>query len=126
NFATAWGGIASLELSIGACAAGLMGPRSGCDAAAAARRIAAWMSAGPARLAGLDRKGRIAVGCDADGVVWNPDAEWTVGPRGPQQRHRLTPYAGRTLRGRVHATFVRGSCVWRDGGLAAAANGRLL
>ena len=85
------------------------------------------MSDAPARLAGLaDRKGRIAAGCDADLVVWDPDGEWIVEPAQLQQRHKLTPYAGRRLVGRVHTTFIRGMPVWRDGRLVAAGSGRLL
>jgi allantoinase len=126
DFAHAWGGIASLELSLAACHTGLTDPQSGCDATRAAGLIAAWMSAAPARLAALDRKGRIAVGCDADVTIWDPDAEWTVDAKRLQQRHKLTPYAGRTLRGTVHATYVRGQCVWRDGVLVRAAQGQLL
>ena len=85
------------------------------------------MSEAPARLAGLDtRKGRIAIGYDADFVVWNPDAEWTVAASHLQQRHKLTPYAGRRLRGLAQTTFVRGTRVWDGGGAVAAASGQLL
>jgi len=85
------------------------------------------MSAAPARLAGLDdRKGRIALGCDADFAVWDPDAEWTVEASQLQQRHKLTPYAGRRLRGLVLTTFVRGTRVWDDGRLVGGASGEWL
>jgi allantoinase len=85
------------------------------------------MSAAPASLAGLGaRKGRIAEGCDADLVVWDPDAEWTVDAPRLQQRHKLTPYAGRSLRGVVRATYLRGDRVWTDGHLTRAASGLLL
>jgi allantoinase len=85
------------------------------------------LSEAPARLAGLsDRKGRIASGCDADLMVWDPDAVWTVDPSRLQQRHKLTPYAGRRLVGQVRTTVLRGTPVWRDGRLVAAGSGRLL
>jgi len=85
------------------------------------------MSEGPAKLAGLgDRKGRITPGYDADLVVWDPDAAWTVDPSRLQQRHKVTPYAGRRLVGRVQTTFLRGTPVWWDGRLVAAGSGRLL
>ena len=89
--------------------------------------VARWMSESPAALAGLDdRKGRIATGFDADLVVWDPDAELVVDPSRLQQRHKLTPYAGRTLRGVVHATYLRGERVWDGGQLASTGEGRLL
>jgi allantoinase len=108
DFLRAWGGIASLELSLpavwtGAAARGI-----------AVDRLATWLSAAPARLAGLDgRKGSIAPGKDADLVVWDPDAEFVVDEGHLHQRHKRTPYAGQRLRGRVHETWARGRLVYR-------------
>jgi allantoinase len=123
DFTRAWGGIASLELSLAAVwTAGETSTRK-VDLCALSR----WMSEAPARLAGLDdRKGRVAVGFDADLVVWDPDAEWAVEPSRLQQRHKLTPYAGRRLRGLVQTTFVRGTRVWDGRRLVAAGSGQLL
>jgi allantoinase len=74
------------------------------------------MSTAPARLAGLaHRKGRLAPGYDADLVVFDPDATFTVEPATLQHRHKLTPYAGRTLRGVVRQTFVRGRSAFDAG-----------
>jgi allantoinase len=67
------------------------------------------MAERPARLAGLPGKGAIADGADADLVAFDPDAEWEVDERALAQRHPLTPYAGRRLRGRVRATWVGGT-----------------
>jgi len=108
DFIRAWGGIASLELSLSATWTAAAG-QSGVDHCVLAR----WMSDQPAKLAGLDRrKGRIAVGHDADLVIWNPAAPHTVDASRLQQRHKLTPYAGRRLLGRVVTTFLRGRRVW--------------
>ena len=89
--------------------------------------LARWMSAAPAALAGLGgRKGRIAEGFDADLVVWDPDVDFVVDPSRLYQRHKLTPYAGRTLFGTVVTTFVRGERVWDKGRLTRAYGGLLL
>ena len=123
DFMRAWGGIASLEISLAAVWTNVAH-----DAGDGQRlRLAKWMSEFPAALAGLaDRKGRIAAGFDADLVVWDPDAEFTVDAAALQQRHKVTPYAGRRLRGRVMSTFVRGQRVWDNGTLTCGSVGRLL
>ncbi len=138
DFTRAWGGIASLELSLAATWTGLRGYAASAEprrdtADAAGRRAAAlgdlarWMSAAPAALAGLgERKGRIAEGFDADLVVWDPNAAFVVDAPHLQQRHKVTPYAGRSLSGMVLTTFVRGERVWDRHRLARAYGGRLL
>ena len=117
DFVQAWGGIASLQLALPAVWT------------EASRRgfslddIARWMCREPARLAGLDhRKGAIAAGLDADFAIWDPDAEFTVDPSALHHRHKLTPYAGRRLRGVVRETWLRGEPL----DLAAAARGQVL
>jgi allantoinase len=132
DFTTAWGGIASLELSLAAVFTELdvirrLRPGDGPVDPEALRRIARWMSEAPSALAALGRrKGRIAAGHDADLVIWDPDAEWRVESSRLQQRHKLTPYAGRTLRGAVRETYVRGQRVWSDGALDQPCAGALL
>ena len=103
DFFSAWGGIASLELSLPAVWTGARAQGAGVE------WVMRWMCEGTARLAGLEaQKGRIAAGYDADIVVWDPDAAFTVDPTTLHQRHKLTPYAGRELFGVVHATYVCG------------------
>ena len=138
DFVRAWGGIASLEMSLAAVwtrsaeSLALHHTEVALHDTAVARafqasvcKITRWMCAAPAALAGLSRKGRIAAGCDADLLVFDPDAEWIVDPARLQQRHKLTPYAGRRLRGAVRTTFLRGVRVWDDGRLVREGAGRL-
>jgi allantoinase len=103
DFGTAWGGIAGLQLGLSAVWT------------AARRRgrtlddVARWMAAAPAALAGLPAKGRLAAGADADLVAFDPDEAYVVDPARLEHRHPVTPYAGRTLTGRVRQTWLRGS-----------------
>jgi allantoinase len=119
DFMQAWGGIASLELSLAAVWTGAAARGFGIE------RVAEWMAAAPARLAGLAGKGALAVGRDADFVRFDPDAEWRVDQHALHQRHPLTPYHGRTLRGQVRATWLRGERIF-DGAGFAAPRGRLV
>jgi allantoinase len=103
NFFSAWGGIASLELGLSAVWTEAR------QRSVTIEDIARWLSDGPAKLAGLgERKGAIAHGYDADLVVWDPEAAFTVDPTRLSQRHKLTPYAGRRLLGVVRKTLLRG------------------
>ncbi|RKN06977.1 allantoinase AllB [Streptomyces radicis] len=119
DFGVAWGGIASLQL--GLPAVWTAARRRGHTLADVAR----WMSTGPARLAGLDRKGAIAPGKDADFAVLDPEATFTVDPATLHHRNPVTAYAGRTLHGVVRATWLRGALVAEDGDVTGRA-GRLI
>ena len=89
----AWGGIASLGVALPVLWTAMR--QRGYNTNEAAERIAKWMSAGPARLAGwLGRKGTLAAGADADFAVFDPDATWTVTAKDLHFRHKTSPYLG--------------------------------
>jgi allantoinase len=77
------------------------------------------MSNGPARIAGLERKGAIEPGRDADFAVVAPDDTFVVEPRRLQHRSPVSPYAGRELHGVVRQTWLRGRLMHRAGEVAA-------
>jgi allantoinase len=121
NFLDAWGGIASLQLSLPAVWTQARGRGYSLT------HIANWMCAAPARLAGLEKKkGAIAIGRDADLVIWNPDAAFRVDPARLQHRHKLTPYAGLDLMGIVETTFLRGKKIFERGGFCSDPAGRII
>ena len=120
DFAHAWGGVGSLQLGFATVWAGAH------KRGIAIERVIEWMCAAPARLAGLDRKGRIAAGCDADLVVIQPDKTFVVDAEKLEHRHKLTPYAGARLRGIVERTYVRGKQVFANGAITDASSGAVL
>ena len=75
-------------------------------------KLSGWLSTGPAELVGLEsRKGKIAVGYDADLCIWDPDEMWTVDAKQLHHRHKVTPYDGEKLRGSVKQTLIDGKLV---------------
>ena len=78
-------------------------------------RLAEVTSTNAARIFGLyPRKGVVAVGSDADLVLVDPDAEWTIRSADLLHKNKWTPYDGRVVRGRVEMTWVRGTPVYRQ------------
>jgi allantoinase len=119
DFRTAWGGISGVSLALPiiwteACARGFT-----------LMDVVRWMAEGPARLAGCqDRKGRFAVGFDADFVVFDSEAEWNVSEAQLYYRHPVSPYLGKRLTGKVVMTFLRGDCAFKEGIFPAEPRGR--
>ncbi|WP_405662751.1 allantoinase AllB [Streptomyces sp. RK9] len=119
DFATAWGGISGLQLSLPAVWTAARARGYGLE------DVVRWMSTRTAELVGLDRKGAIEAGRDADFTVLAPDETFTVDPARLQHRNRVTAYAGKTLSGVVKSTWLRGQRIVSDGEFSAPA-GRLL
>jgi allantoinase len=121
DFMKAWGGISSLQLRLPVIWSAAH------DRGHSISRVAKWLCEEPALLAGLGtRKGRLAPGYDADLVIWHPEKEFQVVPEMLHHRHRLTPYAGKSLRGVVQTTFLRGEKVYDDGVFSRQPKGSLL
>lgn len=109
NFQKAWGGIASLQLGLSIIWTEARQRGFSID------DIARWMCTRPAELVGLEgRKGSLRVGSDADIVVWDPEVSFVVNSENLFHRHKLTPYEGKTLFGKVVQTFLRGRLVFQE------------
>jgi allantoinase len=122
NLELAWGGIASLQLTLPIVWT-MIRQWPGIGLA----DLVNWLGRRPARLVGLGkRKGALAAGYDADLIVFDPDAEFTVSARMLRHRHPVTPYEGRRLQGRVDRTVLRGRTVFDAGCFADLPAGRPL
>src|SRR5690606_14630975 len=120
NLEAAWGGIASLELLLPAVWTGARA--RGIEPS----QVVRWLSTNPAAVVGLTgRKGDIVPGADADLVAIDLEAEWRVDQHQLLQRHPLTPYHGRVLRGQVERTWLRGQLVFERGASALPTAGEI-
>jgi len=102
DFGLAWGGVASLQVSLAAV-----------WTEARARGftlvdVSRWMAARPGELARMARKGVLALGYDADLVIFAPDEAFVVDAARLLHKNPVTPYAGRALAGIVRGTWLRG------------------
>lgn len=121
DFLSAWGGVASLQLTLPITWTGAS--RRGYGLVEMTR----WMCEEPARLAGLaGKKGVLAPGADADLAVWQPDAEFVVDVATLGHKNKITPYHGETLHGAVARTYLRGELIYDTGAHLGPPRGHLL
>ena len=121
RFDLAWGGIASLSVAL---------PVVWTDAARrgfALDEIARWMARRRRRWRGSrEQAGALEAGREANFVVFDPDAEFTVVAEGLHYRHAISPYMGERLRGVVRATYLRGEAVFSGKRFTPSPQGREL
>jgi len=115
----AWGGIAGLGLALPIVWTEMRRRNIPLE------RIADWMSAAPARLAGLSgKKGSLTPGADADFTVFDPEAQSIITKSHLHFRHKLSPYVGAHVYGLVLETWLRGEPVYCDGLFSGNAHGQ--
>ncbi len=121
RFDLAWGGIASLSIALSVIHTECTRQGFTLD------HIARWMSSAPATLAGLiHQAGALEAGRDANFIVFDPEAAFTVTADKLHYRHAISAYMGETLRGAVKATYLRGEPVYRNGLITDTPYGREL
>jgi allantoinase len=75
---------------------------------------------------GVAKKGRVAVGFDADLALVDVGATYTLTREMLLDRHKLSPYVGRQFTGLVKRTICRGNIVFLEGRIVGAHRGRLI
>jgi allantoinase len=89
--------------------------------------ISRLMSLETAKFIGLDKvKGQIAVGLDADLLVFDEQASFTISNGMIKHRHKITPYEGRTVKGKIVKTYLRGQLIYSDDKFVSSPKGRPL
>ena len=105
DFFSAWGGISSVGFGLPI----LFTEGQKVNPPVSIPEISKWCSWNTAKQVGLShRKGRIAVGYDADLLVFDPTASYTVANDQVFFKNKLTAYDGMLFQGRVVETYVRG------------------
>ena len=119
---SAWGGVSGVQSLLPAMLTAALQRAAGTPDLAGVLGFIAWrLAAKPAQRLGLwPRKGRIAAGSDADIVLLDMERDWTLDPAALQTRSGRSPYTGRSFRGLVRTTLVRGRIVYRDGEFPAS------
>ena len=97
NFFRIWGGIAGISATLPSLLERVP-----------LERIGEMLATHPARRFGIEHKGQIAIGCDADFALVDVCEPWTMDAGSLVQRHRSSPYIGRTFPGRAVKTILRG------------------
>jgi allantoinase len=86
-------------------------------------RVTSW---NPALRFGLNRKGDIAEGFDADLALVDPAKTWTIRAAASPSTQGYTPFEGLELSAAVQTTFLRGMKIWDDGRLVGKPRGEYL
>jgi len=89
-------------------------------------RMAELVSWNPAQRFGLQRKGDIAAGYDADLVLLDPNETFSVRASESESGQGFTPFEGHELTGKVKTTFLRGQKIYENGQIIGPPTGKYL
>jgi allantoinase len=89
-------------------------------------KVAELLSFNPAKRFGLNSKGDIAEGLDADLALVDPRETWTIRAKESESTQGYTPFEGIELGAKVKATFLRGKLVCENGKVLGKPLGRYL
>ena len=121
DFWKCWGGIAGAQSTLA-----VLLDRGFHQRGVPLDRIAALLSANPAKRFQIPHKGSLRIGNDADLVLVDLPASSTLRAEALHQRHRISPYIGNSFRGSVRQTIRRGETIFHNGEITAKTCGKLL
>jgi allantoinase len=116
-----WGGIAGVQSTVE-----LMLSETLPGGRLAAELVPRVLASAAADRFGLRAKGMLVPGMDADLALVEVGVSRELARDELLDRHRLSPYVGRTLSAQVRSTVLRGEVIFADGAVVGAPRGRLL
>lgn len=121
NFFAVWGGISGCQTTLG-----LVLEEGHARRGMPLEQIARLTAGGAAARFRLADRGRLEPGCWADIAIIDLARASPLAREQLADRHRLSPYLGRTLRGRLRRTLLRGRTIWQDGQAVGPACGEVV
>jgi len=121
DFGQAWGGIAGVQSTLS-----VLLDRGHHGRQLTLEHISSLVSTAPARRFGIQSKGSIAIGMDADLALVNVSRSSRLEPQHLMQRHALSPYIGASFRGSVERTIRRGETIFASGEITARSGGKFV
>ena len=120
NLQKAWGGIAGLQFLLPASWTALKDIMP-------LEEFIPLLTEHPAKfIRATDLKGKMAIGYDADLVIWNPDTEVIIKPEDILFRHKISPYIGESLTGLIQQTIVNGITVYQNNAIINKIAGQII
>ncbi|WP_161971732.1 allantoinase AllB [Flavobacterium silvisoli] len=107
NLKKAWGGIAGIQFL-------LSGSWTAVKDIMTLEQFIPLVTSKPAAFIKAEKKGAIAIGNDADIVIWHPEATTTIKDEDVWFRYKISPYIGQNLYGTVSETIVNGETVYQN------------
>ena len=86
-----------------------------CEGKISKSRLVDLFATMPAKVNGLEKKGRIEIGFDADVVIFDPDYSGTISAANNLEGVDYCPFEGFTQKGRAETVFLRGNKIVKDG-----------
>lgn len=106
NLHKAWGGIAGIQYLLQASWTSLQDSMS-------LEQFIPLLTSNAAKMIGADlKKGKIAVGFDADLVIWEPEKSVVIAASAALFKHKISPYIGKKLNATITETIVNGNSVF--------------
>jgi allantoinase len=118
DFFAIWGGIAGVQSTMSAMLS--------IEPPLQPQAIARYTAGNVASRFGLADKGKIAIGFDADFALIDLGSSFVLKRDDLLDRYKLSPYVGRTFRGVIKRTVVRGQTVFENGRTTGSLHGRLV
>jgi allantoinase len=119
NLKKAWGGIAGIQFLLNGSWTAMKGIMT-------LEQFIPLVTSKPADFIKANKKGTIALGNDADFVIWNPEESKKIKEEEVLFRYKISPYIGQNLSGTVSETIVNGETVYQNNSIKNKNKGQWL